>query len=33
MVNLSLYQAVWAFIGLTLGLRNHKVGIGDKFFF
>jgi len=32
MVNLSLYQAIWAFIRLTLGLINHKVGIGEKFF-
>ena len=31
-VYLSLYQAIWAFIGLTLGSRNPKVGIGDKFF-
>lgn len=32
MVNLSLYQAIWAFIRLTLGLINHKVGIREKFF-
>jgi hypothetical protein len=31
-VNLSLYQAIWAFIGLTLGLINHKVGIRKYFF-
>ena len=31
-VNLTLYQAIWAFIGLTLVCRNHKVIVGDWFF-
>jgi hypothetical protein len=29
MVDLSLYQAIWAFIRLTLGLINPKVGIRE----
>jgi hypothetical protein len=31
-VYLSLYQAIWAFIGLTLRPRNPKVGNGISFF-
>jgi hypothetical protein len=29
---LSLYQAIWAFNGLTLRCINHKVLDGNKFF-
>jgi hypothetical protein len=32
MVDLSLYQAIWVFIRLTLGLINHKVVSREKFF-